>query len=284
MNPQVHATRLGLRRGWIEFRHSLTNLAEHGFTVVLAAAVVITLYFQRGTVLPGTTVSLAMATLPGVIGLMVAFGGVGAAGYLAIEREDGTLLRCKAVPHGMTGYLVSRVLSQSLASLLGLVIVLVPGLFFVPELLGAGVDGWATLLWVVVLGQLATLPWGAVIGSLVRSPNALAGVVMLPMTGLAAISGIFYPISALPGWVAGVAQLFPVYWLGLGTRSALLPDGAAAAEIAGSWRTPETVAVLLAWAVAGFVIAPIVLRRMARRESGSAVAQRREQAMQRVPV
>ena len=47
-----------------------------------------------------------------------------------------------------------------------------------------------------------------------------------------------------------------------------------------SWRTLETVAVLGAWAVAGVVIAPVVLRRMARRQSGSQVEAAREQAMQ----
>ncbi|MFD7842763.1 hypothetical protein ACFV4K_07500 [Nocardia sp. NPDC059764] len=35
------------------------------------------------------------------------------------------------------------------------------------------------------------------------------------------------------------------------------------------------------WAVAGVLIAPMVLRRMARRESGAAVAARRERAMAR---
>jgi ABC-2 type transport system permease protein len=36
------------------------------------------------------------------------------------------------------------------------------------------------------------------------------------------------------------------------------------------------------WAVAGLVLAPMVLRRMARRESGSSVQARREKAMQQV--
>jgi ABC-type multidrug transport system ATPase subunit len=44
----------------------------------------------------------------------------------------------------------------------------------------------------------------------------------------------------------------------------------------------ETLAVLGGWTVAGAVLAPPVLRRMARRESGSAVAERRQAAMQRV--
>jgi ABC-2 type transport system permease protein len=35
-----------------------------------------------------------------------------------------------------------------------------------------------------------------------------------------------------------------------------------------------------AWALAGLIIAPPVLQRMARRESGSRVAERRERALQ----
>jgi len=94
-----------------------------------------------------------------------------------------------------------------------------------------------------------------------------------------AISGIFYPITAMPGWLQGIAQVFPVYWLGLGMRSAFLPDALAAVELTGSWRHLETVGVLAVWAVLGLVLAPVILRRMARRESGSAVAARRERVL-----
>ena len=65
-------------------------------------------------------------------------------------------------------------------------------------------------------------------------------------------------------------------------RSALLPDNLAAVELGHSWRHLETLGVLGLWAVLGLVLAPVVLRRMARRESGSSVAARREKAMQRV--
>ena len=102
------------------------------------------------------------------------------------------------------------------------------------------------------------------------------------MVGLVAISGIFYPITSLPVWVQWIAQVFPVYWLGLGMRSALLPDALASVEIGGSWRYLETIGVLGVWAAVGLVLAPIVLRRMARRESGASVAERRQKAMQRV--
>jgi ABC-2 type transport system permease protein len=56
----------------------------------------------------------------------------------------------------------------------------------------------------------------------------------------------------------------------------------AAVELFGSWRHLETLGVLSTWAVLGLVVAPIVLRRVARRESGSQVAARREAAMHRI--
>jgi ABC-2 type transport system permease protein len=283
MHPTVYAVRLGLARGWTEFRHTVTNPSDLAGYLLLVAISVGVLLFQRNARVEGSTLPLAMLTLPGILGLWLAVGGYqGAAGTLAVEREDGTLLRAKAVPQGMVGYLVGRVVSLSLATLFTLAISFVAALLLLPELATAGRSGWPTLIWVVALGLLATLPWGAIVGSLVRSPNSAFGLTMLPAMGLTAISGIFYPITALPGWVQGIAQVFPIYWLGLGIRSGLLPDAAAAVEISGSWRHLETAAVLGAWALAGLLTAPAVLRRMARRESGSSVQARWQRRLQRV--
>jgi ABC-2 type transport system permease protein len=93
---------------------------------------------------------------------------------------------------------------------------------------------------------------------------------MLPVLVLAGTSGIFFPMQQLWGWVQVGAQVFPIYWLGLGMRSAFLPDSAAAPEITGTWRTWQSVVVLSAWAV-GAVVTPFVLRRMSRRSTGSQV-------------
>ena len=283
MNPTMSAGRIGLYRGWTEFRQSLTNPQDTGFTVFFAVAVVLTLFLQRDSRVEGSSMSVAMATLPSVLGLMIAMGGfTGAAGSLTVEREDGTLLRMKAVPNGMVGYLVGRTVSVSLGALLSVLVILVPGLFLVPELARAGAMSWLTLVWVLPLGLVATLPWGVVIGSLAKTPNALFGLVMLPVMVITGISGIFYPISALPAWTQSAAQVFPVYWLGLGMRSAFLPDAAAAVEITGSWRHLETLAVLGVWSAAGLLLAPPILRRIARQESGANMEARKQQALQRI--
>lgn len=282
MSPRLTAVRSGLTRGRIELRQSFTNVQDlwnYAFPTVILLTV---MFFMRNSTVPGTGFSLGARTLPSVLGMGLVFGGlVTMAMALTIEREDGTLLRAKAVPNGMLGHLVGKIVLVAGMGLIFFLIQLVPALFFLDGLVLDDPAKWLTLAWVLVIGLVATMPLGAIVGSLFSSPRNM-GVVMLPLMGLIAISGIFYPITSFPSWVQGMAQVFPVYWLGLGMRSALLPSDLAAVEIGGSWRHLETLGVLGLWAVVGLTVAPIVLRRMARRESGSSVAARRDKALQRV--
>ena len=277
LNPVL----LGLRRGRIEMAQSLTTRADQFWLVLMNGAFIAVLWFQRDNTIPGTDVSLALATLPSLIGMSVfATGWMGAAQQLSAEREDGTLLRAKSTPDGMLGYVVARVTFGVLNAGVGIVVFLVAGLLVLDGLGDVPVVGWLSLVAIFVLGLLATLPWGAMIGALVRSSQAGFGLSFLPAAGLIAISGIFYPISGMPDWLHPVAQVFPTYWLGLGMRAAMSPEAAAAAEIGGSWRHLETFAVLGLWAAVGLALAPRILRRMAQRESGSVLEERRQRALQ----
>ncbi len=210
----------------------------------------------------------------------MAFGVViGPAYALAMEKEDGTLLRYKAVPHGLRGYFTSHLLFQSLGLMPQLLVVLVPSFLLFDNLM-ADPAGWLTVAWVLVLGLLATMPIGMVIGALVPSTQKVGTWGMLPVMFLAGISGIFYPIQRLWDWVEIVAQVFPMYWLALGMRSAFLPDEAAKLEVGDSWRQWETLGVLGAWAILGAIVTPMVLRRMARRQTGSQVEAARDASLQ----
>jgi ABC-2 type transport system permease protein len=275
------AVRAGLARGRIELRQTFTNAQDLWNYLFPTVALLVTMLFMRGHTVPGTGFSLGSRTLPSVLGLSVAFGLITLAMSLTVEREDGTLLRAKAIPGGMLGYLIGKLVAVSGMTLIGIMLQLIPGLAVLDGFTVTGVGSWFTLVWVLALGLVAVLPLGAIAGSLLTGTRSV-GLIMVPMIGLIATSGIFYPINNFPGWLQAVAQVFPVYWLGLGMRSALLPDSLAAVELGHSWRHLETVGVLGAWAIVGLVVAPIVLRRMARRESGSSVAARREKALQRI--
>jgi ABC-2 type transport system permease protein len=282
MNAVGYAARVGLRRGVLEVRHTFTNSQDLWNYLFPPAIFLVVMFFMRDAAVPGTDFSLGTRTLPSVLGMNIMFSGmVTLMMSLALEREDGTLLRAKAVPNGMLGYLIGKIVLVAGMTVTSMAIVLVPSVFMLDGLALDSVAVWFTLAWVMVLGLVAVLPLGAIFGSLFTNPRN-AGVIMLPVMGLVAVSGIFYPISSFPEWLQGLAQVFPVYWLGLGMRSAMLPGELAAVEIGGSWRHLEMVGVLGVWAVIGFVVAPWVLRRMARRESGSSVAERRERALQRV--
>ncbi|MGW5863072.1 ABC transporter permease [Streptomyces sp. NPDC055239] len=275
------ALRAGWSRGLIELRQSFTNggdLFNHFFWPVL---MLIVTFFLRDVSFGDSGFELGTLVLPGILGMNAAMAMVSMSQLLTAEREDGTLLRAKATPNGMPAYLIGKIISVAGGVIVDLAIFLVPGLFIIPGLTISSLSSWLTLGWVLVLGLVATLPIGAVLGSVFSSARS-QGLLTLPILAMIGTSGIFYPVTSMPDWVQWIAQVFPIYWLGLGMRSALLPDSAVTVEIGDSWRHLETVGVLGAWAVLGLVLAPIVLRRMARRESGSTMAERREKALQRV--
>jgi ABC-2 type transport system permease protein len=280
VSERLSAARLGLARGGIEIWQTLTYWPDLVQAVFFSAVSVVALVVMRGHHVPGTTFSLGSLTLPGVIGMNIAVGGVtGVTALLAIDREDGTLLRAKATPGGMSAYVIGKIVLTAASVVLGLAVLLIVGLFAFPGLHVTAI-GWLTLVWVAALGLLATIPLGILLGSLIADPRFI-GLIVLPFAGLAAISGIFYPITHLPGWLQAIGQVFPVYWLGLGMRAALLPGALQSVELDGSWRLGYVLLALCGWAGLGLLAAPPVLRRMAQRESGSKVMARRERAMLR---
>ncbi|MEW2359764.1 ABC transporter permease [Spirillospora sp. NPDC029432] len=281
MNAGTAALGAGLERGRIELRQSLTSVQELWNVLFFPAVALAVMFLLRDGTVPGTGFSLGSQAIPGILGLSIVLSAMmGLAISLTMDREDGTLLRARATPHGMAGYVTGRLVARAGTAVAVQLLLLVPAALLFGGLRLGEASSWVTLAWVTALGLAAVLPLGVIAGALAGGPQAL-GVVMLPMMVLTAVSGVFYPISGFPGWLQGVAQGFPLYWLGLGLRSALLPDALAAAEIGESWRRLETAGVLGLWAVAGVALAPVVLRRAARRESGSAVAARKEKALRR---
>lgn len=257
----MSAVGLGLQRGWIQFRNIITTPDGIRDTLIWNGIPLVILVLNRDNEWPGTSLSVATVALPGVLGMVVAAGALlGPAWNRSTEREDGTLLRARALPYGLTGYMAGLVTSVCLEAVLGLALILTPALILF-EGFSLDATGAFAIAWVLVLGLLATMPIGIIVGALAKSARSVGGLV--------AISGIFFPIDELWEPLRWLAQALPIYWIGLGMRSAVLPDAAAAAEIGGSWRTLETAGVLAAWSLAGLLAVPSVLRRMARRESGS---------------
>lgn len=258
--------RAGFARGLIELRHSLPLVFNYVFFPSIAVAV---MFAVRGVELGSGGASVALYAIPGVLAMNVVFTGLmGLATTLMTEREDGTLLRARSIPHGIHGYLVGKVVSQTLLVALTMAVVLGEALLLFDGFTLDVPGDLVTLAWLVPLGMLATLPLGAVAGSVIPHPRHLS-LLSLGLMALVAVSGVFYPLVDQAGWMQGLGQLSPLYWMGVGLRSSLLPDTYAGLEIGGDWRLVEVAGVLGLWAVAGLAAAIPVLRRGARRQAGS---------------
>ena len=278
-----HAVACGAHRGRVEFMNSVRAGQDIAYYVIVSLIFLVVLFLNRNNMVEGTDVSVATFMLPGLLALQVVFAGAfGIATVLATEREDGTLLRLKSVPYGVVGYVAGQLVRVCLEIAFSMLIVLIPAAFFVPNLMSDGPPAALGAVGYLLLGLLAVLPLGFIVGSVFKNPRSVGGWGMLVMGAIVWVSGIFVPLATMAWWVQVLGQLTPTYWLGLGLRSTLLPESAVVVEIDGSWRTLLTITVLVIWAIAGALLAPVLLRRMARRESGSSVAARREKALQRV--
>ncbi|EGX54812.1 multidrug ABC transporter permease [Streptomyces zinciresistens K42] len=276
----THAWRAGLRRGAIELRHFARNgkeTAGHLFNVVIALGVAA--YISEDV--PGTRTPMADLVLSGFAAyLLFQIGLVNLPQILVTEREEGALLRLRATPGGIPAYLVAKCLLVVVVAAGNIALLLASAALVVDGPLPRDPVDWLTLLWVTTLGLLSVVPLGAAIGAVLPNPREALALIMLPTMGLLFISGAVFPITSLPEPVQRVAALFPLKWIAQGLRSALLPDSARAAEAAGAWELPMVALVLSVWAVLGFLLAVPLLRRAARRESGSRLSARQHKAAQ----
>lgn len=277
-SPMTNAWRAGLQRGGIELRHfarSGKEMSGHLTNVIVALLVAAWI----GDDVPGTRTPMSHLVLAGFAAyLLFQIGLINLPQILVTEREEGALLRLRATPGGIPAYLVAKSVLVVVVSVATLALLLGAAALLVDGPLPRGPGGWLTLLWVTTLGLLAVVPLGAAIGAVLPNPREALALIMLPTMGLLLTSGVVFPITVLPVPVQQVAAVFPLKWMAQGLRSALLPDSARAAEMAGSWELPLVALVLTAWAVLGFLLAVPLLRRAARRESGSRLAARHRRA------
>jgi ABC-2 type transport system permease protein len=259
----------GVRRGLLELLHLLRSPRE-AFGLLSTPVLFVVLGTLIDGDIPGSPVPMADLMVAGGIATMVVQAGLlTLTQTLAVEREDGTLARMRAVPHGIGVYLVAKTVVVTVTALGGSVLTLAGGALFVGSSLPSGPRHWLILVSVTLLGLLAVVPFGAILGAILPNAREALGFLMIPLLVLMVFSGLYFPLSNLPAAVQDVVQAFPLKWTGQGVRAALLPDAALGSETVGAWELPKVYLINTVWAVAGFLIAPRILQRMTRRATGT---------------
>ncbi|MGV9310278.1 ABC transporter permease [Nonomuraea sp. NPDC003727] len=251
---------LGVRRGLIEQGSIMRDGRELGGQLVgMVTFVLMMLWIGDNPAGGGVGMGAFMAV--GFIAFTVFSAGTMSLPMLiAADREEGALLRLRAIPKGVPVYVTGRAFSLLLH---------IAGHSAVMMALGAAFGGlrapsdWLTLLWVLPLGTLAVVPLGTAIGAMLPSAKTAAAVIGLPTMLLMLASGVMVPLRMMPEAVQWIGQAFPLYWQAHGLRAAFFDS--AAGELHGTWELGTAATVMGAWALAGMVLAPWLLRRVTHR-------------------
>lgn len=273
----------GLRRGLIELWQLARSPREIvGYLTLPMVFVVVGLTVDETVGDTGVTAAQLLFT-GGISYLVFQIGLINLPQILVTEREDGTLLRLRSLPGGMPTYLIGKALLIGGTALVNVVILAGAGVAFGVLPLPSALGDWLTLAWVLTLGLTSVVGLGAALGAVLPNARESIGFLMLPVMALLFISGVMFPATNYAEVVQQAGSVFPLKWMALGVRSAMLPDSMLAAEaVTTGWQHPMTVLVLSAWTVAGMLLAPPLLRRMTRRQSGSRLDARRGQLADRV--
>jgi ABC-2 type transport system permease protein len=188
--------------------------------------------------------------LPGLLALgLMNFTMVGIAGSVARFRETGILRRMNATPLSPSSFILAQVAARLVLALAQTGLMLGLGV-----VLGATVRG--SVVWLLLLasiGNLTFLSLGfAVAGraASVDAANNMAGLATFPLMFL---SGMFFPLAAMPRFVQWVAEALPITPL-VSTMRAVALEGAAPGDLGLDLVT------MLLWVPVSLVLARLSFR------------------------
>jgi ABC-2 type transport system permease protein len=247
--------RSGLRLVAHEARYNalsfLRNRQSQIFTLALPVLFLVILgsVFSGGTVrVTGGTLTTAVYYVPGIMTL-----GIIAAAFMNLvvavttARERGVYKRRRATPLPAGVIIAGRALVAVGAALVIAAVLLGIGW----PAFGASVPGRTApaLVLAIVVGALAFCCLGYAAASLIKSADAAQPLTQAVILPLYFISGVFVPVSQIPGWLRTVADLFPVRHLAQALLVAYNPHTSGTGV---AWRDLGVVAL---WGTIGLLVA-----------------------------
>ena len=164
---------------------------------------------------------------------------------LVVRRESGVLKRLRSTPLPSSTYLTAVLVSTLIVFLLQMALTVVLGV----TLYGArGAESWVALVPVLLLGAAAFAGLGIGLAALIRSDEGASAVVNLVVLPMAFLSGSFGPTRDYPDVLQAVADVLPLTYLIRLVQAAYI-HGTSLFHDLGA------VAVVVAWGVAGLVVA-----------------------------
>lgn len=201
--------------------------------------------------------------IPGIMAQTIVFSGFIVALGLVNDLEKGFVDRMKSLPIARSSILVGRSLSSLIHSSIGIFVMALTGLL-VGWRIRDGLAQAALAFSLLLLFGFAMIWLGILMGSLLRTPEAVNGVgftVMFPLTFLA---NTFAPTHEMPTWLRTLCEWNPVSSLTQSLRELWGNGPVAGPDTSWPLQHPQLMTVFWALLITA-VVAPLALRAFQRR-------------------
>ena len=192
---------------------------------------------------------MALLFLPGIILMAVMFSSNSLAADYWAEREKGMLRRLVSAPGVLSGFVAGKALAA--LAVIGFIAAITLAIGFVYHDVA-----WSkfpsSLLW-VSFGGVGLFAWFAALQMMFANNRAANLVTTILLFPLMMAGGSFFPLAALPDWIAGIGRLSPNGFI-VDRLSGELTAASAWSIEADSWL------ILLAMTLSGLAISTWRLR------------------------
>lgn len=185
--------------------------------------------------------------LPGILAMsLMQMGLFGTAAPLVSLREKGVLRRMGATPLPKKTMLASQIAFRLTMALVqtGVIIVIGAALFDVSIVY----SNILSIIGVMLLGAAMFISLGYFISGLAKTEQAVEGLVSLPNFIFMFLSGIFFPVEMMPGWIRPLVDIIPLTYLGDALRATMIDAGT-------YFSMTRSIGIMVAWLLVCGVLA-----------------------------
>jgi ABC-2 type transport system permease protein len=181
---------------------------------------------------------------PGMIGMMLMWANMTVGIVLVIWRQQGVMKRLAVTPIRPVTLVGSQMLARLIVSIAqAAILLIIAKLAFNVQVTGS----WLALGLVIVVGALAMLSLGFLIGGFITNQDAAQPVVQLISFPMMFLSGSYFPTSGAPDFLQPVIKALPLTHLNDALRTVMNNGGTLAT-------VQNDLLILLAWIVAGVLL------------------------------
>ncbi len=264
--PEIHPTGV-LRQSLVIVRRNLLHIRrmpELLLDVTIQPVMFVALFaFVFGGSIATESSSYREWLLPGIMGQTIAFASFIVAIGLNTDIDKGIVDRFRSLPISRSSVLIGRSISSLMHSSIGIVVMAVTGLLIGWRIRGGFADAVLAFVLVLLFG-FAMIWFGILVGSIMRSTEAVNGFMFTVMFPITFLANTFAPTERMLPWLRFIAEWNPISSLVQSMRQ--LWGNTPPAPPEAAWPLHHPVLMTVVWSVGlTLCLMPLALRAFTRR-------------------